>query len=135
MARANHVEYSLKGEAKEAIRRRMFGARNQPPTKYWRSGLPFFNNHRGVLIHRVKEAGSHFCDGAYSHSHVRYWCNNGTGVENGELLADPPTDSVLCIHCERMATAAGEKSAEDLTGHHVHIGRARVERLCCLPTN
>lgn len=98
----------------------------------WTQSLPFNVNPRGILVHRVKSGQTHTEDnGERSHDCVHYWCGNVACGEGVELTADPPEDRILCSACERIAVEAGEKSADELAGHHVHIGRVRAYRECC----
>lgn len=89
---------------------------------------PFVVNPRGKLIHRVKHA--HPCKrrgGVLTH----YWCGNTTFSGPVHLHEDPPKDRLLCVYCEMKAVAAGEKTAKQLTGRHVHVGRMVPKRTCC----
>jgi hypothetical protein len=99
-------------------------------TKYLPRSLPFFQNERGMLAHRVKSIAEHYRDGVLSHRSVDYLCGNGTGVRaGGEFLAEPTR--LLCAFCEFRAQQAKLPSADRLVGRHVHIGRLRVEQTCC----
>lgn len=97
----------------------------------WKKVVPFAVNLRGVLIHRVRSAGTFInLDGTLRHEVADYWCgNSGLRVQ---FVADPPEDRLLCVFCEAKAIAAGELSADELAGRHVHIGRVRGVRTCCL---
>lgn len=102
----------------------------------WKKCAPFFQNPRGVLLHRVYTAFTFFKDdGSIQHSHVTYWCRNGTNLHDrrdNEAFTDAPReDQILCVHCEGRATSAGELSADELAGYHVHIGTAKAVRVCC----
>ncbi len=100
-------------------------------TVQWKSSLPFFHNFRGLLIHRVRSARSHIVDGELEHSSVHYLCNNFGSLSNGELLAEPPEDRLLCAVCEAFAISHGMASADQLVGRHCHVGKIRAERVCC----
>ena len=100
-------------------------------TVQWKASLPFFQNFRGLLIHRVRSARSHIVDGQLSHSSVHYLCNNFGSLCNGELLAEPPLDRLVCAVCEAFALSHGMPSSEQLTGRHCHLGKIRAERVCC----
>ena len=102
----------------------------------WVKAPPFIVPIRGHLIHRVRSAKSHLTRGNRTHDSVRYWCGNG-GCCNGrdgvrrEFVEDPPTDRLLCEFCEAKAVAAGESSADQLAGRHVHKGRMKPKKTCC----
>lgn len=100
----------------------------------WKKAAPFVVNPRAILTHRVKSVRSHFDDltcESHSHYSVDFWCGNGSS--GSPLLVEiPPEDRLLCARCEEVAVKAGEKSAEELAGRHVHIGELRAKRLCCL---
>ncbi len=97
----------------------------------WKLCLPFVVNPRGILIHRVKRARTHWSGSKEpDHHSFDYWCGNGCS-HRGELFAVPPEDKLLCVRCEAVAVAAGEKPADELAGRHVHIGELRAKRLCC----
>lgn len=98
-------------------------------SRYWPASLPFYFNPRGILVHRVRYAQTHWHNGEPSHDSVTYWCAN-IG-RDGEFLAEPPKERLLCSYCEARAVASGQKSAQDLVGRHVHVGRLRPERVCC----
>lgn len=102
----------------------------------WKKSLPFFDNSRGHLIHRVKEAMTFLYDEKFNHISVHYLCNNQT-TGPGTFLAEPPENRLLCEVCEMQAKRQRLASADELVGHHVHVGRIRVERTCCQdqPTN
>lgn len=97
----------------------------------WKASLPFFHNYRGLLIHRVRSARSYIIDGKLSHSSVHYLCNNFGSLRNGALLAEPPSDRLVCALCEAFALSHGMPSSEQLTGRHCHLGKIRAERVCC----
>lgn len=100
-------------------------------TKQWTISLPFNVNPRGVLVHRVRSGAWHFCSGKLSHVSVSYWCGNSAVGEGVNLTEAPPTDRLLCAHCERIAVEAGEPTAEALAGRHVCTGVMKAFRLCC----
>ena len=76
-------------------------------TRIWQKTLPFNVNPRGVLIHRVRCAGSCVFNGTHSHDWAHYWCDNQTNGEGVNLTDIPPADRLLCSHCERKAVEAG----------------------------
>lgn len=95
----------------------------------WKRAMPFVFNPRGVLLHRVKSVHSRGVGFGAPHTSVIYWCGN-LG-HNPEVYIDPPADRLLCARCEAFAVNAGEKSADELAGRHVHIGKAVPIRTCC----
>lgn len=94
----------------------------------WKKSLPFFVNPRGVLIHRVKRVTTIIWDGKVSHHTAHYWCNN---MGRGEFFEDPPKERLLCTVCESNAVAHGEKTADELAGRHVCLGKMKAHRICC----
>lgn len=99
-------------------------------TRYLAMELPFYSNPRGMLTHRVRSVAEHLRDGKVSHRSVTYWCNNGCCVRaGGEFIAEP--DRLLCQFCEFNAARHRQPTAEQLTGHHCHVGKLRVEQVCC----
>ena len=94
---------------------------------------PFVVNPRGKLIHRVQHA--HKSKTSRDGLMVHYWCGNCTFSGPVILFSDPPKDRLLCVYCEMKATATGEKSAKELTGRHVHVGRLKPVRTCCTDEN
>lgn len=107
-------------------------AHHRETVRYRKRGRPFFWNHRGLLIHRVRAICEHLDgNGNVTHSTIDYWCGNVGRECRGQYFEKPPTDRLLCVHCEQRAAAAGEPTASDLAGRHVCIGRLKVHRLCC----
>lgn len=122
------MKIDCKPNARESERERD----NSPiKSRLWKQSLPFNVNPRGVLIHRVRCAGTCVHDGKYSHDWVHYWCGNQTCGEGLGLVEVPPTDRLLCVYCEQKAVAHGEPTAEALAGRHVCIGVMKAHRLCC----
>lgn len=100
--------------------------------RHWRTVLPFNSNPRGILTHRVRLGGSTVgSDGEHVNDWVHYWCSGQAVGEGLELTDAPPQTRLLCAHCEAKAIAAGEPSADQLCGRHVHIGVVRAKRTCC----
>ena len=101
----------------------------------WKSGFPFIVNPRGVLVHRAREIHTHQRDGKDSHHSTTYWCGNCTcfeiGSEKDVVVEYPPKERLLCSWCEAKAVAAGEPTAAQLVGRHVHVGVLRAVRICC----
>lgn len=98
----------------------------------WNYALPFFLNQRGILVHRVQSAMTHTRNGNMRHHSVRYFCGNGCCTDGMDgFYADPPADRLLCHTCEAKAKYLGKKTADELAGRHVHVGRLRAERTCC----
>jgi len=94
----------------------------------WTKSLPFMVNPRAILVHRVRSAESHLRDGRWSHDVATYWCGNHG---RGEFTDNPPEGRLLCAFCEARAVAAGEKTADELAGRHVHTGTLKANRSCC----
>lgn len=110
-----------------------FYANGRASAVQWKRSLPFFLNCRGYLIHRVRSAKTHVDDdGTRRHSSVHYLCGNFTSCDDGEFFADPPTDRLLCVFCEFAAKKLSMPSADAIAGRHVHIGKIRAERVCCV---
>ena len=96
---------------------------------FWEKTLPFLLNPRGHLVHRVQFATSTFSEpGVWDHDTAHYWCKN---IARGQFLAVPPEGRLLCAHCERIAVANGQPTADEIAGRHVHIGTLKAHRLCC----
>lgn len=96
----------------------------------WKKSLPFFLNFRGLLIHRVESVTTYVHRDDRKHNAVHYLCNGQTTGE-GEFLAKPPANRLVCQACELAAKRKGKPSSAKLVGRHVHIGRIRAERVCC----
>ena len=103
------------------------------PPLYWLRSLPFVANPRGLLTHRVRYAKTfRRRNGARSHDSISYWCgNNCNNPPQDACFAVPPESRLLCQMCEARAVAAGEKTADELAGRHVHIGKLKAHRTCC----
>jgi hypothetical protein len=97
---------------------------------HWIKSLPFFANPRGVLIHRVESVTTYLHKSGRAHKAVHYLCSAATTAD-GEFLAEPPANRLVCHACERVAKQKGLPSADRLVGRHVHVGRLRPERMCC----
>ncbi len=99
-------------------------------TKWLKESLPFYSNPRGMLDHRIRAIRSHFRHGKFSHTTVEYFCNNFASHScGGEFLAEP--SRLLCSFCEFFAKREGKPSADELVGRHCHVGKLRVEQVCC----
>ena len=102
-------------------------------SRYLDKALPFFNNERGLLTHRVHTVAEYIHDGKVAHRAVGFLCGNRTCIRaGGEFLAEPTR--LLCSRCEFVAKSKRKPSAEELTGRHCHIGRLRVQQACCEDT-
>lgn len=106
----------------------------------WDRSKPFVVNPRGLLIHRVASVASvYHGNGSLSHVSVHYWCGNMCNIDkeiiHETLHDDPPKTRLLCEFCELKAASAKQKSADKLTGRHVHRGRLRAFQTCCSATN
>lgn len=106
----------------------------------WRESKPFFLGPRSVLVHRVRSVQSHFIIGGVTPNHHSFdaLCGGACNVKHAELeesvMDDVPASRLLCQRCESEAKRRGLKSAEELTGHHVHVGTIRAHRTCCRET-
>lgn len=99
----------------------------------YKEAAPFFENPRGVLIHRVKAVFQ--LQATYSDAPwwiVQYWCeNSGRGDANDTGLVFDPGVKLVCQRCEALAVAAGEPTSSKLAGRHVHTGKLRAVQTCC----
>lgn len=93
---------------------------------------PFFENPRGVLIHRVR---SLFRMKVTWNDEpwwiVEYWCENSgrTDAVDSGLLFDPGVKFV-CARCEANAVAAKMRTSSEVAGRHVCVGGVRAVNLC-----
>lgn len=99
----------------------------------YEQAAPFFENPRGVLIHRVRAL--YQLEATYSQRPwwiVEYWCENSgsTDAVDSGLLFDPGV-KLVCARCEALATAKGEKTSSELAGRHVCVGQLRAVNVCC----
>jgi hypothetical protein len=98
----------------------------------YRFAAPFFENPRGVLIHRVRAL--YELKPPYDRepwSIVEYWCgNHGRDCNDSGLLFDPGV-KLICARCEAMAVAKGEKTSSQLAGRHVCTGICVPVNTCC----
>lgn len=102
--------------------------------RQWKRGRPFFQNPRGLLTHRVRSVKTHLRDGKISHYSCDYLCGNGGRFDSrDDLLIEPPEGRMVCQLCEFTAKRQGKPSADELVGRHVHVGKLRVEQVCCHP--
>lgn len=93
---------------------------------------PFFENRRGVLIHRVRSLYKIYATYASEPWWVvEYWCENygRTDVVDSGLLFDPGV-KLICARCEAIATAKGEPTSSQLAGRHVCTGVCRPVNVC-----
>lgn len=98
----------------------------------WQSCLPFVENSRGVLLHRIREGCTYNLHKTGPHIGMSFWCGmHASGGKNFSFHAQPPEGKILCERCEEAATKAGLPSAESLAGRHVHVGRTRAVITCC----
>lgn len=95
---------------------------------------PFFENPRGILIHRVR-ALYRLSFGDRDWWIIDYWCENtahSKAVDPG--LVFDPGKKLICTRCEANAIAHEEKSSSELAGRHVCTGSIRVVNNCCPQT-
>lgn len=110
-------------------------------TNQWKESLPFVASPRGLLIHRVRFASTYMhrdpkiWNGEKSHYGATLWCGGTFSGSDLEFYENPPKDRLLCVRCEAIAVEAGEKTANKLSGRHVHQGKLKAVRTCCLPTD
>lgn len=104
-------------------------------TVQWSKAAPFLLNPRGILVHRVRDVVTHFNGYGQSWHHVDYLCENGCNLDKNKaadaFLHDVPEERLLCERCEHVANSSGLPSADELAGHHVHVGTLRAHRTCC----
>lgn len=95
---------------------------------------PFFENPRGVLIHRVRSLFQLTFHGR-SWFIVEYWCENSARPEvvDSGLLFDPGV-KLICRRCEALAVSKGQKTSSELAGRHVCTGMCIPVNTCC-PNN
>jgi hypothetical protein len=113
-------------EVKYKVDRRIFS---------WSSCLPFVENSRGTLIHRPRSGATYNIHKSGPHVAVSFWCGMAVSSDGNNLTfhATPPDARIVCARCEAAAVANGLPSAEELAGHHVHIGRTIAVATCCIP--
>ncbi len=100
----------------------------------WPRSLPFFRANAGLLFHRVAYVTDHLRhDGKVSHTSIHYICNNSSFIRGeSEFVADPSKSGrLVCTACEFHAAMKRKPTADQIVGHHVHVGRLRVEQACC----
>lgn len=102
--------------------------------KDWTEVQPFVNNERAVLIHRPRHVAEHQISKRWApHLAITTWCGNTfTGRRQFTFLDAPPNGRLLCQRCEVAAFAAGEPTAESITGGHVHLGQVIAVQTCCV---
>ncbi len=98
----------------------------------WKASLPFVDNERGTLIHRIRFGSTHNIL-KRPHIAVQFWCGMGVTASDGHLhfLETPPDGKILCERCETAATNYGLPSSDELAGRHVHKGRTVAVITCC----
>lgn len=109
-------------------------ATHHAEVRHLKRSLPFYMNPRGVLIHRVEGVSQYTWRSGHKHIGVQYLCGNQTttsGDGREFFVAKPPANRLVCQACELAAVRKRKPSADQLVGHHVHVGRIRVERVCC----
>lgn len=101
----------------------------------WEDCEPFLDNARAVLIHRVRYVSVHKISSQWpAHLAVVAWCGTSfSGLKKFTFLDEPPKSKLLCERCEVAAFAHGQPTAEQLVGHHVHLGKLVAQKTCCKP--
>jgi hypothetical protein len=99
----------------------------------YKRAAPFFENPRGVLIHRVRAL--YRLTATYSGAPwwiVEYWCENHGRTDDADsgLLFDPG-EKLVCARCEALAVSKGRRTSSDLAGRHVCTGVCRPVNTCC----
>lgn len=99
---------------------------------YTRSA-PFFENPRGVLIHRIRALFR--LEASYSSEPwliVEYWCGNHgrSDMLDSGILFDPGA-KLICARCEALAVAQGESTCSELAGRHACTGVCVPVNTCC----
>lgn len=103
----------------------------QPEHRTWKKSLPFHVNPRGILIHRVRSVTTMWVNSLRRWDVIGYYCGNAVCGSGRDLTDNPPASRLLCERCELAAELANQKSADELVGRHVHVGRVRPFRTCC----
>lgn len=104
---------------------------DMPPTKHIKKSLPFVENDRAVLIHRVKRIEQHQLPGRRPHLSVHMWCGQTQcGSTKFTFHDDPPKDKLVCHNCEILAVSLGELPSDTLVGRHVCKGKLKAVRTC-----
>jgi hypothetical protein len=98
----------------------------------WASCTPFVDNNKALLIHRPKVVATYKTQRT-PHIGITFWCGNSAcGDDEKFTFTDvPPSNKYLCARCETAAVEAGLPSADDLAGHHVHVGKLTPIKTCC----
>lgn len=98
----------------------------------WKEASPFIDNARAILIHRPRYVVTHKVGERSAHISIECWCGNHfSGTKKFTFLNAPTDGKLLCARCEEVAVKHGQPSSEQLTGHHVHVGRLVPQQLCC----
>ena len=98
-----------------------------------KESMPFVDNSRAVLIHRVKSVSIHkISDKWRSHYAVGLYCGNSfCGREKLTITDDPKPDKLICQRCENAVAEAGHISSDELLGRHAHVGAVYAKQMCC----
>jgi hypothetical protein len=95
----------------------------------------FVKNDRGILIHRPIMVQQYKLTNYPPHLAVKYYCNGGAnGDKNFTFINHIPEGMLLCHACESRAVIAGQKSASEICGKHVHTGKMIAVQQCCVTT-
>lgn len=102
---------------------------NDNATARWIESEPFVMNSRGHLVHRPRMVTSRKNKAPYISIH--YFCGQSvTGNKKFTFLDMPPEGSLVCHACESRAVMAGHKSAAEIAGRHVCVGRMKPFNIC-----
>jgi len=97
------------------------------PIQHVRQSLPFVENSRAVLVHRVRHIEQHKLGDRRPHLAIKMWCGNTQcGMEKFTFHDDPPKDKLVCQRCEFEAVAAGKPNSADLANRPINTGKTEA---------
>jgi len=99
----------------------------------WDLFAPFVFNPQARLIHRCRSIVTHTGPVNPGRLIIDYWCGgcHYHGHDDDLHFDFPDVSRILCARCEAIAVVAGEKSADEICGKHIHVGGIVVEQYCC----